>query len=95
MGGFTALVQVYGGSPPNGFRARVAACRCDRYLHPHRLDRLLEIQGIHERFGVFLGNRTITTWSATHPSVSLSSGETELNGAVRGAGVGLGLQSLL
>ena len=45
--------------------------------------------------GALLGTRTIKTWSATQPSVSLSSGEAELNGAVRGAGVGLGLQSLL
>ena len=45
--------------------------------------------------GALLGTHTIKTWSSTQPSVSLSSGEAELNGAVRGAGVGLGLQSLL
>ena len=35
------------------------------------------------------------TWSSTQASVSLSSGEAEFNGVVRGAGVGLGCQSLL
>ena len=45
--------------------------------------------------GALLGSHTIKTWSATQPSIALSSGEAELNGAVRGAGIGLGLQSLL
>ncbi len=35
------------------------------------------------------------TWSSTQSSVALSSGEAEFNGVVRGAGVGLGYQSLL
>jgi len=34
-------------------------------------------------------------WSSTQTSVSLSSGEAEFNGVVRGAGQGLGYQSLL
>ena len=42
-----------------------------------------------------LGSHTIKTWSSTQSGVSLSSGEAEFNGVVRGAGVGLGYQSLL
>ncbi len=42
-----------------------------------------------------LGKHTIKHWASTQPSVSLSSGEAEFNGVVRGAGVGLGYQSLL
>ncbi len=38
---------------------------------------------------------TIKHWSSTQPSVSLSSGEAEFYGVVRGAGQGLGYQSLL
>jgi len=44
---------------------------------------------------VLLGAHTMKTWSATQSSVALSSGEAEFNGVVRGAGVGLGYQSLL
>jgi histone deacetylase 1/2 len=44
---------------------------------------------------VMLGKHTIKTWSATQSSVSLSSGEAEFNGVVRGAGMGLGFQSLM
>ena len=42
-----------------------------------------------------LGKHTIKTWSITQSSVSLSSGEAEFNGVVRGAGMGLGFQSLM
>ena len=42
-----------------------------------------------------LGKHTIKTWSSTQASVSLSSGEAEFNGVVRGAGMGLGFQSLM
>ena len=42
-----------------------------------------------------LGFHRIKTWSATQSSVALSSGEAEFNGAVRGAGDGIGYQSLL
>ena len=42
-----------------------------------------------------LGSHTIKTWSSTQSGVSLSSGEAEFNGVARGAGVGLGYQSLL
>ena len=42
-----------------------------------------------------LGAHPIKTWSSTQSSVALSSGEAELNGVVRGAGVELGYQSLL
>jgi len=42
-----------------------------------------------------LGAHPIKTWSSTQSSVALSSGEDEFNGVVRGAGVGLGYQSLL
>ena len=44
---------------------------------------------------VFAGTHTIKTWSSTQSSVSLSSGEAEFYGVVRGAGMGLGYQSLL
>ena len=42
-----------------------------------------------------VGSHTIKIWSSTQAGVSLSSGEAEFNGVVRGAGVGLGYQSLL
>ena len=42
-----------------------------------------------------LGTHTIKHWSSTQPSVSLSSGEAEFYGLVRGSGQGLGYQSLL
>ena len=42
-----------------------------------------------------LGSHPIKTWSSTQASVALSSGEAEFNGVVRGAGAGLGYQSLL
>ncbi len=44
---------------------------------------------------VMLGRHTIKSWSSTQSSIALSSGEAELNGVVRGSGVGLGYQSLL
>ena len=42
-----------------------------------------------------LGKHAIKHWSSTQPSVSLSSGEAEFYGVVRGAGQGLGYQALL
>jgi hypothetical protein len=42
-----------------------------------------------------LGSHVIKHWSSTQPSVTLSSGEAEFYGVVRGAGMGLGYQSLL
>jgi len=42
-----------------------------------------------------LGKHTIKHWSSTQPSVALSSREAEFYGVVRGAGQGLGYQSLL
>ena len=44
---------------------------------------------------VLLGAHAIKTWSSTQSSVALSSGEAEFNGVVKGAGIGLGYQSLL
>ena len=44
---------------------------------------------------VMLGTHLIKSWSSTQTSVALSSGEAEFNGVVRGAGIGLGFQSLL
>ena len=44
---------------------------------------------------VLVGSHTAKTWSSTQTGVSLSSGEAEFNGVVRGAGIGLGYQSLL
>jgi len=42
-----------------------------------------------------LGEHAIKTWSSTQSSVSLSSGEAEFYGVIKGAGMGLGFQSLL
>ena len=44
---------------------------------------------------IMLGRHCIKHWSSTQPSVSLSSGEAEFYGVVRGAGQGLGYQALL
>jgi len=44
---------------------------------------------------VMLGEHVIKHWASTQPSVSLSSGEAEFYGVVKGAGMGLGYQSLL
>ena len=44
---------------------------------------------------MILGTHAVKSWSSTQASVALSSGEAEFNGVVRGAGVGLGYQSLL
>ena len=44
---------------------------------------------------VMLGGHLIKSWSSTQTSVALSSGEAEFNGVVRGAGIGLGYQSLV
>ena len=44
---------------------------------------------------MILGTHAVKSWSSTQTSVALSSGEAEFNGVVRGAGVGLGYQSLL
>ena len=44
---------------------------------------------------IMLGKHCIKHWSSTQPSVSLSSGEAEFYGVVRGAGQGLGYQALL
>ena len=44
---------------------------------------------------VMLGKHTIKHWSSTQPSVTLSSGEAEFYGVVRGSGQGLGYQALL
>ena len=42
-----------------------------------------------------LGRHTIKHWSSTQPSVTLSSGEAEFYGVVRGSGQGFGYQALL
>jgi len=44
---------------------------------------------------VMMGSHLIKSWSSTQSGVALSSGEAEFNGVVRGAGIGLGYQSLL
>jgi hypothetical protein len=44
---------------------------------------------------VIVGSHAVKSWSSTQTSIALSSGEAEFNGVVRGAGVGLGYQSLL
>ena len=42
-----------------------------------------------------MGKHTIKHWSSTQTSISLSSGEAEFAGVIRGAGQGLGYQALL
>ncbi len=42
-----------------------------------------------------LGSHTVKHWSSTQSGVSLSSGEAEFHGVVKGAGMGLGYQALL
>ncbi len=42
-----------------------------------------------------LGQHTVKHWSSTQASVSLSSGEAEFPGVIRGAGQGLGYQAML
>ena len=42
-----------------------------------------------------LGSHLLKSWASTQSSIALSSGEAEFHGLVRGAGVGLGFQSLL
>ena len=44
---------------------------------------------------ILLGKHTIKHWSSTQPTISLSSGEAEFYGVVKGSGYGLGYQSLL
>ena len=42
-----------------------------------------------------MGRRTIKHWSSTQTSISLTSGDAEFVGVIRGAGQGLGYQALL
>ena len=42
-----------------------------------------------------LGRHAVKHWSSTQQSISLSSGEAEFAGVIRGAGQGLGYQALL
>ena len=42
-----------------------------------------------------LGAHTVKTWSSTQAGVALSSGEAEFAGVLKGAGMGLGFQSLM
>jgi hypothetical protein len=44
---------------------------------------------------VMLGHHAVKHWSSTQQSISLSSGEAEFAGVIRGAGQGLGYQALL
>ena len=44
---------------------------------------------------LMLGRHTLKHWSSTQSGVSLSSGEAEFHGVVKGAGMGLGYQALL
>jgi hypothetical protein len=44
---------------------------------------------------VMMGRHAIKTWASTQATVSLSSGEAEFNGVLKGSGIGLGYQSLL
>ena len=42
-----------------------------------------------------MGEHLVKSWSSTQPGVTLSSGEAELCGVIRGSGMGLGFQSLM
>ena len=44
---------------------------------------------------LMMGAHVLKTWSATQPTVSLSSGEAEFYGVVKASGLALGQQSLL
>jgi len=44
---------------------------------------------------VMLGSHAVKTWSSTQVGISLSSGEAEFYGVLKGSGIGLGFQSLL
>ncbi len=44
---------------------------------------------------VMFGSHCVKHWSSTHTSIALSSGEAEFSGVLRGAGQGLGYQTLL
>ena len=44
---------------------------------------------------LLLGSHTVNHWSSPQASISLSSGEAEFNGVVRGAGQAVGYQSML
>ena len=44
---------------------------------------------------VMLGAHAVKTWASTQTGVSLSSGEAEFYGVLKGSGIGLGFQSLL
>jgi len=44
---------------------------------------------------LMLGRHTLKHWSSTQSGISLSSGEAEFHGVVKGAGMGLGYQALL
>ena len=44
---------------------------------------------------MMLGEHTIKHWSSTQPTISLSSGEAEFYGVVRGSAYGLGYKALL
>jgi len=44
---------------------------------------------------LMVGGHTVKHWSSTQAGVSLSSGEAEFHGVVKGAGMGLGYQALL
>ena len=43
---------------------------------------------------VMLGAHLLKSWSSTQPTITLSSGEAELHGVVRGAAAGLGMAPL-
>ena len=65
-------------------------------VHGHGLEWLPQSTQKHQRRVRVTGESYHhKTWSSTQSSVSLSSGEAEFNGVVRGAGVGLGYRSLL
>jgi len=44
---------------------------------------------------LMMGGHLLKSWSSTQAGVALSSGEAEFNGVIKGAGIGLGYQSLL
>ena len=77
------------------------------YDYPHQVVRHIEVYTDTDWAGcprtrkstsggcLFLGRHAVKHWSSTQTSIALSSAEAEFGGVIRGAGQGLGYQSML